>query len=70
MGNTNEYLTDNLEVKSNLDSSFGSAILLTGGTMTGSLTADASLILRDEVDISIFHLTIGVEGDMKVNFFE
>ena len=60
MGKTNEYLTNNIETKTNLDSSFGSIMPLTGGTMTGNLTADASLIIQG--DASIFHLTISIDG--------
>ena len=60
MGNTNKYLTNNIEIKRNLDSSFGSTMLLTGGTMSGNLTADASFLIQG--DVSIFHLTISKEG--------
>ena len=70
MENTNQWISDNIKSKTDLDSSFGLYLLKTGGTIAGNLTTDASLIIKGFNDASTFHLTIGVTGDMKVNLYE
>lgn len=67
MGNTNQWLSDNIKSKTDLDSSFGLYLLKTGGTIAGNLTTDASLIIKGFNDVSTFYVTIDNTGKLLTN---
>jgi len=71
MGNTNKWGATNWETKTNIDASFANTFdASVGGTITGNLECDASLILPGSpkaADTSTFQLVFGVTGDMSVS---
>jgi len=71
MGNTNKWGATNWETKTNIVETFANTFdASTGGTITGNLQCDSSLIipggpLGTAADTSTFQLVFGVTGDMS-----
>ena len=71
---TNQYWSNDFETSTNVDASIGSLsstfLLKTGGTISGDVTLDGSLILRGFNDTSLFWISINAAAEPSAHIVQ